>query len=237
MLRYKEEKEQRLAELSDYEEYRARLKREYEAMEKKLTEKCREVSVVRKQAAKCLAEKITDVLLDLNFLDVRFDIAFEEIKPGPEGFDEICFQISMNPGQPLSPLQKVASGGELSRVMLAIKTVLADKDAVGTMIFDEIDVGISGRTAQKVSEKMAVIARSRQVICITHLAQIASMADSHFCIEKKVVGQETKTFIRRLADEESVEELARILGGAKITETVKKSAREMKELAVSTKKY
>ena len=96
----------------------------------------------------------------------------------------------MNPGQPLQPLQKVASGGELSRVMLAIKTVLADKDAVGTMIFDEIDVGISGRTAQKVSEKMAVIARSRQVICITHLAQIASMADTHFCIEKKLVGQE-----------------------------------------------
>lgn len=121
--------------------------------------------------------------------------------------------------------------------MLAIKTVLADKDAVGTMIFDEIDVGISGRTAQKVSEKMAVIARSRQVICITHLAQIASMADTHFCIEKKIVDQEAKTFIRRLSDEESIEELARILGGAEITATVRQSAREMKELAVCTKKY
>ena len=170
-------------------------------------------------------------------MDVKFAIDFQESAPGPEGFDTICFLISMNPGQPLMPLQKVASGGELSRVMLAIKTVLADKDAVGTMIFDEIDVGISGRTAQKVSEKMAVIARSRQVICITHLAQIASMADTHFCIEKKIVDQEAKTFIRRLSDEESIEELARILGGAEITATVRQSAREMKELAVCTKKY
>lgn len=235
ILAYRKEKKIRLEELCNYEEYRARLKKEYEAAGKKLLLACREVSRVRKEAALELSEKITAVLKDLNFLDVKFAIDFKECTPGPAGFDEICFLISMNPGQPLMPLQKVASGGELSRVMLAIKTVLADKDAVGTMIFDEIDVGISGRTAQKVSEKMAVIAKSRQVICITHLAQIASMADTHFCIEKKVVGEKAKTFIRRLSNKESIEELARILGGAEITETVRKSAREMKHLAVCTK--
>ncbi len=237
VLSYKKEKEERLEELAHYEAYRQRLKKELEQKETELLKACGKVSEIRKQAAELLAGKITAVLQDLNFLDVQFSIDFQETAPGPEGFDEICFLISMNPGQPLQPLQKVASGGELSRVMLAIKTVLADKDAVGTMIFDEIDVGISGRTAQKVSEKMAVIARSRQVICITHLAQIASMADTHFCIEKKLVGQEAKTFIRRLSDEESIEELARILGGAEITKTVRQSAREMKELAVCTKKY
>lgn len=237
VLSYKKEKEERLEELAHYEAYRQRLKKELEQKKTELLKACGKVSEIRKQAAELLAGKITAVLQDLNFLDVQFSIDFQETAPGPEGFDEICFLISMNPGQPLQPLQKVASGGELSRVMLAIKTVLADKDAVGTMIFDEIDVGISGRTAQKVSEKMAVIARSRQVICITHLAQIASMADTHFCIEKKLVGQEAKTFIRRLSDEESIEELARILGGAEITKTVRQSAREMKELAVCTKKY
>ena len=237
VLSYKKEKEERLEELAHYEAYRQRLKKELEQKKTELLKACGKVSEIRKQAAELLAGKITAVLQDLNFLDVQFSIDFQETAPGPEGFDEICFLISMNPGQPLQPLQKVASGGELSRVMLAIKTVLADKDAVGTMIFDEIDVGISGRTAQKVSEKMAVIARSRQVICITHLAQIASMADTHFCIEKKLVGQEAKTFIRRLSDEESIEELARILGGAEITKTVRQSAREMKELAGCTKKY
>ena len=237
VLSYKKEKEERLEELAHYEAYRQRLKKELEQKKTELLKACGRVSEIRKKAAELLAGKITAVLQDLNFLDVQFSIDFQETVPGPEGFDEICFLISMNPGQPLQPLQKVASGGELSRVMLAIKTVLADKDAVGTMIFDEIDVGISGRTAQKVSEKMAVIARSRQVICITHLAQIASMADTHFCIEKKLVGQEAKTFIRRLSEEESIEELARILGGAEITKTVRQSAREMKELAVCTKKY
>ena len=121
--------------------------------------------------------------------------------------------------------------------MLAIKSVMADQEKVGTLIFDEIDSGISGRTAQMVSEKLAVIAGKHQVICITHLAQIAAMADVHFMIEKKVEGQETQTAIRRLDEKESVMELARILGGAQITQTVLDSAEEMKELAARTKKY
>ena len=141
------------------------------------------------------------------------------------------FMISMNPGQPVRPLTNVASGGELSRIMLAIKTVLADKDDTETLIFDEIDVGISGRTAQKVSEKMALIGRNHQVICITHLAQIAAMADHHFMIEKTVGNLDTTTGIHELTEEESVEELARILGGAKITDAVRENAKEMKTLA------
>lgn len=151
--------------------------------------------------------------------------------------DEVCFLISMNPGSPLRPLGDVASGGELSRIMLAIKTVLAEKDDMPSLIFDEIDVGISGRTAQKVSEKMAVIAANHQVLCITHLAQIASMADNHFLIEKSVQNQSTETTIRELNRDESIKELARILGGARITDLTLQSAREMKEMAESAKKY
>ena len=145
------------------------------------------------------------------------------------------FLISTNPGESLKPLNQVASGGELSRVMLAIKTVLAGKDAIDTLIFDEIDVGISGRTAQKVSEKMALIGKEHQVICITHLAQIAAMADRHFLIEKKTEDAVTRTQIYPLNEENSVEELARILGGARITDTVMQSAREMKNLASQMK--
>ena len=135
----------------------------------------------------------------------------------------------------MKPLGEVASGGELSRIMLAIKTVLADKDAIETLIFDEIDVGISGRTAQKVSEKMCVIGRKHQVICITHLVQIAAMADTHFAIEKKVDNGKTKTEISKLTEEQSIQELARILGGAKITDKVIENAVEMKKLALNVK--
>ena len=145
--------------------------------------------------------------------------------------------ISTNPGMPLRPLQEVASGGELSRIMLAIKSVMAERDAIGALIFDEIDTGISGRTAQKVSEKMAVIARDHQVICITHLAQIAAMADWHLAIEKRAENGKTITSVRALDQKESIEELARILGGVQITRTVYENAREMKELAERTKKY
>lgn len=143
--------------------------------------------------------------------------------------------ISTNPGQPVRPLMEVASGGELSRIMLAIKTVLADSDDIPTLIFDEIDTGISGRTAQKVSEKLSYIAKSHQVICITHLPQIAAMADTHFEIHKAASEGSTATSIRRLNREQTVEELARLLGGAKITDTVIQNAREMKELADKTK--
>lgn len=145
--------------------------------------------------------------------------------------DEVTFYISLNPGMPMKPIWEVASGGELSRIMLAVKSVMADQDEIGTLIFDEIDTGISGRTAQKVSEKMNVIARNHQVICITHLAQIAAMADRHFEISKDVEDGRSVTHILMLSEEESVRELARILGGVEITDTVLQNAREMQAMA------
>ena len=167
---------------------------------------------------------------------MEFDREFERLDHfTASGYDEVQFLISTNPGQPMRPLKDVASGGELSRIMLAIKTVLADSDEIPTLIFDEIDTGISGRTAQKVSEKLSYIGRSHQVICITHLPQIAAMADAHFEIAKSAKDGRTTTTIRLLDREESVNELARLLGGAKITEAVVKNAGEMKELADKTK--
>lgn len=238
ILAYKEEKERRLAELSDYDVYLDQLKKDYEQQEQLLLENAREMSQIRKKHSVKLSNLIRKELAELNFLETNFEIELAQTAPlSANGFDEACFMISMNPGAPLRPLGDVASGGELSRIMLALKTVLADKDETDTLIFDEIDVGISGRTAQKVSEKMAVISRSRQVLCITHLAQIASMADHHFYIEKSIQDQSTVTSIRKLNRKESEEELARILGGAQITETTLKSAREMKDMADATKKY
>ncbi len=178
-------------------------------------------------------------LIDLNFLDVAFEIRIEseENKIGPDGYDQASFMISTNPGEDLRPLAQIASGGELSRIMLALKTVLADRDEIETLIFDEIDTGISGKTAWKVSEKMGILGQKHQLICITHLPQIAAMADSHFQIEKTVTKERTVTTIRALEETESVEELARMLGGASITENVLNNAREMKDLARKSKQY
>ncbi len=238
ILSYRDEKETRLQELLDYDTYIADLEKKYRQSEKKLRENAEAMSKIRCRCADRLAKAITEQLLDLNFLETTFTV---RVEPGTslraDGFDEVCFLIRLNPGAPLRPLAEVASGGELSRIMLAIKTVMAAGDEIPSLIFDEIDVGISGRTAQKVSEKMAVIAANRQVLCITHLAQIAAMADHHYLIEKSVRDQSTVTSIRRLDRFESVEELARILGGAKITDLTLQSAREMKEMADTTKKY
>ena len=196
-----------------------------------------ELSKVRMEEAKKLTEKIREGLIDLNFLDVRFSMEFRRLPHyTANGFDEAEFVISTNPGEPERSLGQVASGGELSRIMLAIKTVLADSDDIPTLIFDEIDTGISGRTAQKVAEKLAVISRNHQVICITHLPQIASMADCHFEIKKSTDGESTKTRILRLNEKDTVTELARLLGGVQITEAVLQNASEMKKLAEQTKK-
>ena len=143
--------------------------------------------------------------------------------------------ISTNPGEALKPVWQVASGGELSRIMLAFKTVFADRDETDTLIFDEIDTGISGKTAWKVSEKLGSLSRDHQVICITHLAQIAAMADAHFMIEKCVVNERTVTKIREIWEEESLEELARLLGSGELTEAVLSNAREMQDTARKTK--
>lgn len=236
ILAYQEQQAGKLEKLQDYEAYLAGLEKKAREAEALLVKACRSLSQVRKSQAAILEEAVQKGLEELNFADVRFEIHFEELKSYTgNGTDDVEFMISLNPGQPLRPLKDVASGGELSRIMLAIRTVMARRDDIETLIFDEIDVGISGRTAQKVSEKMALIGKTHQVICITHLAQIAAMADAHYVIEKTVEEMETRTRIRRLTEEDSVRELARILGGARITDAVLTNAREMKELAKGIK--
>ena len=231
-----EQKKKRLEELEDYDAHKKRMEQELEECRNGLEKLCAQLTGIRKKASGPLVKKIRQGLVDLNFLDVEFDMEFEKLDHfTPSGWDGAQFLISTNPGQPMRPLKDVASGGELSRIMLAIKTVLADSDDIPTLIFDEIDTGISGRTAQKVSEKLMLIARSHQIICITHLPQIAAMADSHFEIAKSASQGRTITTIRLLDRQASVEELARLLGGARITEAVLKNAGEMKELADRTK--
>lgn len=236
ILAYCSEKEEKLIQLQNYDTYLADLRNKLANAESEVKKASDQLSMIRKAAAKELKALIVSGLQDLNFLDVQFEMLFTPLDGYTEnGRDEVEFMISMNPGEAVKPLAEVASGGELSRIMLAIKTVMAEKDAIETLIFDEIDVGISGRTAQKVSEKMAVIGKNHQVICITHLAQIAAMADAHYAIEKKVENGKTRTSIFLLNSQEEIAELARILGGAEITETVMRSAAEMKELAKRTK--
>ena len=183
----------------------------------------------RKKAAASFVKEIKEGLSDMNFLDVRFEMRFAELEDyTADGMDEAEFYISTNPGEALRPMGNVASGGELSRIMLAIKTVLADQEDTPTLIFDEIDTGISGITAGKVAEKMHIIGESRQVLCITHLAQIAAQADAHYLIRKSAKTGGAQTEIFSLEEEASVQELARLLGGAKVTASILESAREMK---------
>lgn len=227
-----EEKKQRLEELENYEENRTRTLHICEEARKKVLDLCACLSGIRQKAAVPLVKAITDSLKELNFLQVSFDMQFERSGQfGSNGFDDAQFMISTNPGQPLQPLGEVASGGELSRIMLAVKAVLADTDQIPTLIFDEIDTGISGKTAACVSEKLALIGQTHQVLCITHLPQIASMADNHFMIEKDVIDQKTCTTISCLEGEDSIKELARLLGGVQITEAVLQNARELKAMA------
>lgn len=235
---YCSECEGKLEKYRDYDAYMDRLGKSLKAKENELKELSGKLSDIRKRMAKDLTVKIKEALIALNFLDVNFDMIFNKnTMYSSNGYDDAEFIISTNPGEDLKSLSKVASGGELSRIMLGIKSVLAEKDDIETLIFDEIDTGISGRTAQMVSEQLSVIAQHHQIICITHLAQIAAMADAHFVIEKQTDGKTTETIIKELDGRDMVDELARILGGAAITDLVIGNAKEMKELATSTKKY
>ena len=237
VLKCLEEKKQRLEELEHYDELAEEARRAFAVQEQTMQNLCEQLSAARKKAAVVLEDRIREELLDLNFLHVDFRIDIRRMEHfSAKGFDEVEFLISTNPGSiPPRPLGEVASGGELSRIMLAIKTVLADTDDIPTLIFDEIDTGISGRTAQKVSERLSYIANKHQVLCITHLPQIAAMADTHFEIKKMVENGKTITKIHKLNKEEQIEELARLLGGAEITDAVRENAREMKRLAMERK--
>ena len=229
---YCEEKQQRLSELEDYDAFMRELDSRIEEALKKVEDTAEKLHRVREEAAEVFAAEIQKQMTELNFLDARLEIRISDAGHySANGKDDAEFYFSANPGEPMKPLGSVASGGELSRVMLAVKTVLADEEDTPTLIFDEIDTGISGITAGKVGEKLRLIGKSRQVICITHLPQIAAAADSHFLIEKETDGKSVKTDITLLDEEASVRELARMLGGANVTDRILESAGEMKELA------
>lgn len=230
--------EEEYSRLTDYDSYMNDLIDSFKEAEEKLNTECDKLTSIRKKYSEKLCKLIKVSLQELNFMTVEFDMEFHKLeKFSSDGNDEAYFVISTNIGEKMRPLYEVASGGELSRVMLALKSSLAYADDTPTLVFDEIDVGISGRTAQKVAEKMSVIAKEHQVICITHLPQIASMADSHYVIEKNVENNKTITNIRKLSKAEEIHEIARLLGGAKITEATIFSAKEMKGLADREKLY
>jgi len=239
ILAYQAKTRETIEKYRDYDAYREKLAGTVEALRKKALLLCKEISETRNENACRLGEQMRQALLELNFEQAAFEIRVEgsEENMGENGYDQIRFLLSTNPGEPLKDLAQTASGGELSRIMLALKTVLADKDEIETLIFDEIDTGISGRTAWKVSEKMGILGKNHQLICITHLPQIAAMADSHFVIEKQVAEGRSLTDIREISREESVRELARMLGGDQITEAALQNAEEMKEMAGKTKQY
>ncbi len=238
VLAYKEECNQKIEKYNNYEAYLEKLRRNYTKAEEVCLALCEKISFIRRKNAEKMTEAMKAALVDLNFSDVQMELPFEKLEQfNALGYDSCEFMISLNLGEALKPLTRVASGGELSRIMLAMKSVLAEQDEIPTLIFDEIDTGISGRTAQKVSEKMAQIGASHQILCITHLSQIAAMADAHFLIEKNAEDGRTKTAIRELSQNEVYLELARMLGGAEITTAVVQNAKEMKQLADNIKTY
>lgn len=227
-LKYQNELAAKIERLRNADAYKAELEKRIEEKRKELEDLCAEASDIRSKEAGRLAKDMKKALKDLNFLDVQYEI---QVRGGQavsaSGYDDVEFMISTNVGEPLKSLGNVASGGELSRIMLALKTVLASRDKIPTMIFDEIDAGISGKTAWKVSEKLGGLSRNHQIICITHLPQIAAMADTHFIIKKQVVGNSTVTDINEMSGEQTVDELARMLGGDRLTEAVRENAREL----------
>ena len=227
------EESKKIEKLSDYESYLENLEFKTNELYDKLLQVCAKVSDIRQKEAAILQKEITGALNNLNFLDARFEIIITsgEEKLSRDGFDDVEFMISTNPGEDIKPLTNVASGGELSRIMLALKSVLARRDNIGTLIFDEIDTGISGKTAQLVADRMSDIAADHQVIAVTHLPQIASHATTHFLIEKRADGNHTATSVKPLEYNESVEELARMLAGSSITEAVMENAAELKKNA------
>lgn len=236
ILRYKEEKEEYLEKLNNMTDEMESVKNQISELEGTLNNLCTKLSEQRKKAAKELEVLVKQALVDLNFIAVEFEIQITRKESiGENGFDNVEFMISTNPGESVKPLVKVASGGELSRIMLAIKSILATEDDIDTLIFDEIDTGISGQTAMKVAEKMAKISRNHQVICISHLSQIAAMADSHYLIKKTADENSTTTSIKKLTRRQSIEELVRINGGTGITEAGLIHATEMKDMADRTK--
>jgi len=231
-----EEKKIRLHELKNFDENLRIAKEQFDIAYENMVSISKQLHNIRCSVGKEFEQNLCIALEELNFNNVEFTTLVQETDIYTvNGSDNVEFLISTNIGEKIKPLSKVASGGELSRIMLAIKTLKANKDDIPTMIFDEIDAGISGRTAQKVSEKLATLSNEHQIICITHLPQIAAMSTTHFLIEKIVKDSHTQTTIRKLSDNDEILELARMLGGQEITDAVKNNALEMKDLATKYK--
>ena len=239
ILIYMDKQNEKIAQLSDIQSYMEELQKKLSLAESQVMECAMKLSNLREQYAQTLSVELCKNLKDLNFLNVEFKVLVERNGEAMtrDGIDFVDFLVSFNPGEPIKSLSQVASGGELSRFMLALKSIMADKEETETLIFDEIDAGISGKTAWNVSEKMAVLGREHQLICITHLPQIAAMADTHFVIEKQSQDNSTVTQIRELRSEESLQEIARLLGTSQITPAVLANAKELKEMANHTKRY
>lgn len=232
ILQYKDKIKERYNVLLNVEQAIEKINTNISIMEEELSHNCSKLTDLRKKISKSIEKMITQELKDLNMNNVVFKVDFKRLERFTEiGWDKIEFLISTNKGEDLKPLSQIVSGGEMSRIMLAFKRILADYDNIPTLIFDEIDTGISGRTGQVVGEKMKMISKNHQVICISHLPQIAALADTHFLIDKETVDDKTTTIVKKLEDEERIDELSRLLGGVDLTDTTKLHAKEMLEMS------
>ena len=227
MLDYQARCEAELAQIEDAGDTLVRLEQALSKAEKEARQAAQALSDARKAAADRLTAQILTELQQLDMGKIRFAVDFAEKPLDSDGMDTVRFLMSANVGEALRPIHKIASGGELARIMLAMKNVLSEQDHVGTMVFDEVDTGVSGRAAQKVAEKMARISRRKQVLCVTHLPQLAAMADTHFSVEKGERGGRTYTEVRRLDREQRRRELARLTGGSHVSQTMLDGAEEL----------
>ena len=227
MLEYLHRCTEELAQIEDAGDTLARLEHELSGAEKAARQAANALSDARKASAERLTEQILSELRQLDMGKIRFAVDFAEKPLDGDGVDTVRFLMSANVGEELRPIHKIASGGELARIMLAMKNVLSEQDHVGTMVFDEVDTGVSGRAAQKVAEKMARISRRKQVLCVTHLPQLAAMADTHFSVEKGERNGRTYTEVRRLDREQRRQELARLTGGSHVSRTMLDGAEEL----------
>ena len=240
MLDYLERSRQELDQIQYADDTIARLSQKLEKAREEAARRAGVLSQARRRAAEALQTRVQEELRQLDMPKVRFQVEFAP-KEGAWGLDETGgdegqFLMSANVGEALKPIQKVASGGELARIMLALKNVLAEDDGIDSLVFDEVDTGVSGRAAQKVAEKMAQVARKKQVLCVTHLPQIAAMADTHFSVEKGERDGRTYTRVERLDRAGRIEELARLIGGAAVTPALRRSAEELLDQAEAVKK-
>ena len=231
MLSYLDKCRRELDDMETADDTLARLEQQLETARKAVLAAGAELTAARKEAAGELEQRIQSELRDLDMHKVRFAIDFGEKEPGPDGCDAVRFLMSANAGEDLKPIARIASGGELARIMLALKNVLAEQESIGTLVFDEVDTGVSGRAAQKVAEKLAQVSRRKQVLCVTHLPQLAAMADTHFSVEKGERDGRTYTRVVLLDREQRKAELARITGGSHVTEALLESAGELLDQA------